>query len=32
MGGRFGWVVDGISLGPLSEGDGVGEESKLGHV
>ena len=32
MGGRFGWVVDGFSLGPLSGGDGDGEETTTGHV
>ena len=29
MGGRFGWVVDGFSLGPLSRGDGGGEETNV---
>ena len=32
MGGCFGWVVDGFSLGPLSGGDGGGEETTPGHV
>ena len=31
-GGCFGWVVDGISLGSLSGGDGDGEEKTPGHV
>ena len=26
MGDRFGWVVDGFSLGPLSGGAGDGED------
>ena len=32
MGGRFGWVVDVFFLGPLSGGDGDGEETTSGHV
>ncbi len=30
--GRFGWVVDGFSLGSLSGGDWSGEEKTPGHV
>ena len=32
MGGRFGGVVDGFSLGPVWGGDGGGEETTSGHV
>ena len=32
MEGRFGWVVDGFSLGPLSGGDGDGKETTPGHT
>ena len=32
MRGCFRWVVDGFSLGPLSGGDGDGEETTPGHV
>jgi hypothetical protein len=32
MGGRFGWVVDGFSLGSLSGRDGDGEETTSGHI
>ena len=32
MGRCFGWVMDGFSLGPLSDGDGDGEETTSGHV